>query len=703
MSIWTTLRRSFTIAVVVTSIAVMYGGSMDGASSPDSLIEQSLWRAVINEYSGEKTAGHIRELSKFHRISGGSPGYIAAAEYVTDYMKSLGIYEVNVEKHAADGEKTYMQWRSMPGWEIKEAELWLENTGERITRFSDVPVSVFVYSNAADVSGEAVFVGEGVSDEDYERINVAGKIVMATGEGNTVHREAVLKREALGVVVGPPPHNSDWLPYPNLIPLHRLRSNKSLREKTTFGFSLSRIQFQKLLGFLERGETLKLHARVDARQFDAEMQTVTAVLKGTQMPEREIIFSAHLDHYSPGANDNNSGSASLLEIAHTIKNLIEQGVISRPKRSIRFLWVGEMHGFAGYLAKDGAIGKRGIAGMNLDMVGEDVYKTRSVLSLVRTPFSNPSFISDLIESLIDQVDDLRLSSPSGSGQQLNYRVLNFKGGSDHFMLSDPTIGVPTVNIGHDHDIFHHTHMDDLDKIDITELKRIGIMTTAAALHLADAGEESTVRLATEVAAQSLKRIAGQTQRNLKSLYTALVNPAHPTQIARVFEETKIFTDIQTHAEIEAVRSVERLVSTSRIRELTHFLRNELLSFSAAEKKKVDYFYSDLCRAHGIEPQPFTLSEEEKTMSRIIPKRLFRGPISQFYFEDLMGEGIEWYQNYGRSDRNWSNRRTEILNFMDGQRTLLDIYYAVSAEYGRSEPSAYLKFIKDLEKHGLVAY
>jgi aminopeptidase YwaD len=703
MSIWTTLRKSFIIAFVVVGIAVVYGRSMDGAPSPDSLIEQSLWRAVINEYSGEKTAGHIRDLSKFHRISGGSPGYIAAAEYVTDYMKSLGIYEVKVEKHVADGEKTYMLWRSMSGWEIKEAELWLENTGERITRFSDVPVSVFVYSNAADVSGEAVYVGEGVSDEDYERFNVSGKIVMATGEGNTVHREAVLKRGALGVVVGPPAHNSDWLPYPNLIPLHRLRSNKSLREKTTFGFSLSRIQFQRLLRFLERGETLKLRARVDARQFDAEMQTVTAFLKGTQMPEREIIFSAHLDHYSPGANDNNSGSASLLEIARTIKTLIEQGVISRPKRSIRFLWVGEMHGFAGYLAKDEAIGKRGIAGMNLDMVGENIYKTRSVLSLVRTPFSNPSFIGDLIESLIDQIDDLRLSSPLGSTQQLNYRVSNFKGGSDHFMLSDPTIGVPTVNIGHDHDIFHHTHMDDLDKIDITELKRIGIMTTAAALHLADADEENTVRLAMKIAAQSLKRIAGQTQRNIHSLCAAITNPAHFTQIARIFEETKIFTDIQTRVEIDAVRSVERLVMTSRVRELTHFLGNELLSFSAAEKKKVDYFYSDLRRAHGIEPQPFTLSEEEKAMSRIIPKRLFRGPISQFYFEDLMGEGIEWYQNYGRSDRNWSNRRTEIVNFMDGHRTLLDIYYAVSTEYGRSDPSAYLKFIKDLEKHGLVAY
>jgi len=703
MPIWKNCQRSLIMTAMAACMAVLNAWSSAKASSPDFLIDQNLWREVINEYSAEKAAGHIRDLSRFHRISGGSPGYLAAAAYVTDYMRSLGIFDVEVEKHTADGDKTYLKWRSMPGWEINEAELWLENTGELITRFSDIPVSVFVYSNAADVTGEAVYAGSGVSDADYDGLDVKGKIVLATGEGNAVHREAVLERGALGVVAGPPPDNTDWLYYPDLIPLHRLRSNKSLREKTTFGFSLSRIQFQRLLRFLKQGETLKLHAKVDARLFDAETQTVTAVLKGTQMPEREIIFSAHLDHYSPGANDNNSGSASLLETARTMKALIDRGVISRPKRSIRFLWVGEMHGFAGYLAKDEMIGKRGIAGMNLDMVGEDLYKTRSVLTLVRTPFSNPSFIGDLVESLIERIDGLRLSSPSGSNQRLNYRVSDFKGGSDHFMLSDPTVGVPTVNIGHDHDIFHHTHMDDLEMIDLTELKRVGIMATAAALHLADAGEESAARLATRVAAQSMKRIADQTRKNMNDLFTAAASGAHQTHMARIFEEAKIFVDIQTRVEIDALQSIEEIKTSPRLEKLTHILKDTLLSFAGLEKKKIEYLYLDLCRAHDIIPESIALSAEEKRMRTIIPRRLFRGPISQFYFEDLMGEGIEWYQDRGQRDRHWSNRRTEIVNFMDGQKTLLDIYYAVSAEYGRSDPSVYLKFIEDLEKHGLVAY
>ncbi len=703
MHIWKKLCLSFISTVLFFVVAAWTSLGGDRTSSAEALIEKNLWAAVINEYSAEKTAGHIRELSKFHRISGGSPGYKAAAKYVTDCMSSLEIFEVDIVNNIADGDKTHLLWRSMPGWEINEAELWLENTGERITRFSDVPVSVFVYSNAADVGGEAVFVGPGVSDDDYKGFDVRGKFVLATGEGNSVHRKAVLERGALGVVVGPPENNTDWLCYPNLIPLHRLRSNKSLREKTTFGFSLSRIQFQKLLRYLERGEVLRLRAKVDAHQFDTEAETVTAVLKGSQLPKEEIIFSAHLDHYSPGANDNASGSASLLEIARTIKTLIERGVISKPKRSIRFLWVGEMHGFAGYLAEDKTIGERGIAGMNLDMVGEDLFKTGSVLSIVRTPYSNPSFIGDLVECLIEHVDDLQLSVSSGSGQRLNYRISNFKGGSDHFMLSDPTIGVPTVNIGHDNDIFHHTHLDDLDKVDTTELKRVGIISTTAALYLAEAGEEDALKLATKVATQSIKRVADRSQRNLSTLFSAAINSIHQSRLAKIFEESKIFLDLQTRVEIKAIRSVEGLASSSRVREFTHFLEEELISASEAEKKKFEYLYLDLCKAHNIEPEPFTLSTEEKNMKEIIPQRLFRGPISQFFFEDLMGKEIEWYQDYSQRDRNWSNRRTEILNFIDGQRTLLDIYYAVSTEYGRSDPIFYIKLIEDLKKHGLVAY
>lgn len=691
------------IMVLMTSFSVNSQGQVRGTEPGGYFIEKSLWRDFLNEYSAERAAKHIRELSQFHRISGGSPGYLKAAKYVADTMRSLEVYEVESHKHLADGEKTNLLWRSMPGWEIREAELWLENTGELITRFLDVPVSVFVYSNGADVTGEAVFVEKGDADRDYKGIDVKGKIVLATGDGNSVHREAVIERGALGVVVGPPGTDPERLRYPNLILLHRLRSNKSLREKTTFGFSLSRLQFQKLLRQIDKGKEVKLHAKVDARQYDTETETVSALLRGSEFPQKEIIFSAHLDHYSPGANDNCSGSASLLEIARTLKALMDQNIIERPKRSIRFLWVGEMHGFAGYLSKDTTLGQRGIVGINLDMVGEDLYKTRSVLTLIRTPFSNPSFIGDVIEHMIKYIDGIRVTSSSGSSQQFNYRILNFKGGSDHFMLTDPSIGVPAVNIGHDCDFFHHTHLDDLDKVDTTELKRVGVVSLAACHFLADSGEDEAIRLAAEVAAQGIKRMAEQTKRNMDDLYSTSWREDAKFCLARHLEEAKIFTDIQARVEAGAVRSVEELSSTPGVKKLIGSLIDSLESYSALQKQNLQQFYDLLCKMKNIQSLPFKLTSDEEDMQKIVPQRLFRGPISQYYFEDLMGEEIQWYQDYSQTDPDWINRRTEIVNFINGKRNLLDIYYAVSAEYGRSPLFFYKKFIDDLKKQGLIEY
>jgi hypothetical protein len=44
---------------------------------------------------------------------------------------------------------------------------------------------------------------------------------------------------------------------------------------------------------------------------------------------------------------------------------------------------------------------------------------------------------------------------------------------------------------------------------------------------------------------------------------------------------------------------------------------------------------------------------------------------------------------------------EILNFMDGKRNLLEISRAVSAEYGQTNIEHVLKYLRDLEKCGLV--
>jgi hypothetical protein len=694
--------RWIVVASLLATLVVRPGDSQFRRMAPGGLfLGEELWRSLINEYSGNVVLEHIRRLSQLHRIAGGSPGYHQAVEYVTGVLKSQGGCEVSVSKQISDGERKYLQWRSMPGWEVRKAELRLESTGEVLASYAEIPVTLFEYSNGANLSALAVFVGDGTSDSDYMGVDVAGKIVLATGAGDTVHREAVLKRGAAGVIVGPSDKDALCRMYPDLVRMHALRPNKSLREKTRFGFSLSRSWFERLLTAIRDDKNARLSVTIDARQYDSETETVSAFFKGSAFPDQEIILTAHLDHYRPGANDNASGSASLLEIARTLATLIDRGLIEKPRRSIRFLWLGEMHGFAGYLEQDAGIGKRGIAGINMDMVGEDVHKTFSIMTLIRPPYSNPSYIGDLVERMIDIIDNRSPYPSLGEGSRLHFRVLPFKGGSDHLLLSDPTIGVSCVNLGHDGDVFHHTSQDDLDKIDVAELKKLGIIALGAVLFTVNAGEAEAIAMALEVAEQGAMRLAERTKSHMAEL-GELFSRGSENAFGRL-DDMLGYLDIQALTEIQAVRSVENLSKDLRIRTFVDRLASELNTTAEAEKARLNSYFKTLCALNGIAPHPIVASAEEKALDKIIPRRLFRGPISQFLFEDLVGDGMAWYAVYARTDPGWTDRRAEILNFMDGRRSLLQIFRAVSAELGRSDPEFYRRLVEDLKKHALVEY
>lgn len=111
---------------------------------------------------------------------------------------------------------------------------------------------------------------------------------------------------------------------------------------------------------------------------DKEVVNVIALLEGCdpKLKEEYLIIGAHLDHvgeqagkiYFPGANDNASGSAALLEIARAFSLQKE-----KPKRSIVFtFFASEEQGLYGasYLANNLPFPKEKIKAMfNLDCVG----------------------------------------------------------------------------------------------------------------------------------------------------------------------------------------------------------------------------------------------------------------------------------------------------------------------------------------------
>ncbi len=382
------------------------------------LLDPKLQHLFKEELSGELAKEHVIQITRYHRIQG-SREYRQAAHYVLDYLRSHGFSEKEsgIESFVSDGKATYQTWQSPSGWDITSAELrMVEPYEERIVSYPDVAMSVITYSNAGDATAELVWVGEGTHDSDYAGKDVAGKFVLATGYGGDVHREAVLKYHAKAVVCFLDDDRSKE--HPDMLQYTGMWPRTDELGLVTFGFNITNRQGTKLRDILLSGKRVVMHGYVKGIGLEPYfMDVVSAVIPGTG--EGEIDFSAHLDHPKESANDNASGSGAMLDLATTLRRLIDAKALPRPVRTLRFLWVPEWYGTMAYIdahpeLKGPALGGKVLANLNLDMVGENLDLLHSVLYLTRTPSSIPSVLNDVVADMAAAADRTEIRTPRGS-------------------------------------------------------------------------------------------------------------------------------------------------------------------------------------------------------------------------------------------------------------------------------------------------
>jgi len=424
----------------------------DNWTSPETL------EALLTELSGEIAKEHTMLISRHDRIQA-SGGWHDAALYIREQLKKYGITDCYIEGWPSNGEIRYFTWATPVGWRASFGELWVvEPEKMRLASYEEIPTTLVKHSCNSDVTAELVDVGSGLTDKDYEGLDVKGKIVLATGYSGNVRSEAVLKHGAVGLVHYMP--NSWRRDYPDLVQYTALWPKWSNRDKVGFGFNISKAHADMLKAWLKEGKKVVLKAKVKGEVYESKIEMMSALIKGSEFPEQEIVICGHLDHYKPGANDNASGSAGMLELARCIQRLIDNGVISQPKRTLRFLWVSEMYGTIAYLKNHPEFSKNTLAAINLDMIGEDLVKCRTFFYVTRTPHSLPSFLNNVLEHYVELVDRLNITSVRGGKYRWNYRIAPYSGGSDHYMFCDGSIRVPATMFGHP-DPFHHTIQDDV--------------------------------------------------------------------------------------------------------------------------------------------------------------------------------------------------------------------------------------------------
>ncbi|UCE41497.1 MAG: DUF4910 domain-containing protein [Candidatus Aminicenantes bacterium] len=671
-----------------------------------SILSEADIRALNNEISGELAQDYIRHIAHHSRLQP-SRSYRQAAEWVAEQARKFGLSDVQIEEYPADGEKYYYMYKSSPAWDAEFAELWVvEPYEEKLTSYAEIPVSLAITSQSCDVKGELIYVGEGTSSKDYENIDVREKIVLADGYIGTVADLAVDQYGALGVVVINTRYAHDE---PDNVSSIRLRT-----KNPTFGFGLSNRRGEELKARVLREEKMVVRAVVKAETHPWHYENVIATIPGAELVYEEILFTAHLCHYKPGANDNASGSACLLEIARALKRLIEEGKIKPPKRTLRFLWVPEMTGSIAYAATHPDIVEKTIAGINLDMVGQYLNDNNSTFFLHQTPDSRPHYINDILVNLTEfiaahNVEPLMnrggfsypVYSLSGSRDAFRYRIADYVGGSDQWVFNDGLLGIPMAFFLVWPDRYYHTSGDKPEICDPTQLKRSSFLTAAAAVYLADDCPHKAQKLAGEVYNRAQSRIALEIKRSFDYLNYDLTETFHKT-----YKESINFIEQAYRREIATLASVKNY--SQRDETVDRFVDELILAMKGRKKNSLEdlqKFYILSCKTKKLEAQEIVLSTEEIEAQKATPVRNpdLKGPLGRGYLQaklEGIGTGIDINAVLSGGD---SRATYEIFNFIDGKRSVLDIRNAVSAEYEPVSLKWVQEFIELLAKAGIIKF
>jgi len=452
--------------------------------------------ALATEISGDSAKRNLEGFARQHRMRG-SRGFNAATEQILGELKRYGLADAHVESFHADGKVFYGTQRSRPAWNADFAELReVDADGTPIVRLASwdaAPISLAQDSVSGDVTGELTDVGAGTNESDYK--DVKGKLVLTSSQPGAVAALAIGRFGAAGIISYAQNQKTAWWGEDEtLVRWGHLDTFATDNEKT-FAFMVSLKTARALQQRLARGETVRMHAVVRAEQAAGSYDIATATIRGTEIPDEEIVFSCHLDHPRPGANDNASGCATILEVARTLSKLIAEKRLAPPRRTIRFVWPPEVEGTLTLLNGRPEMAARIKAAIHLDMVGGGP-ETKAIFHITRGPASQPSFVYDIADTIGELVNEQSaelamtgtarwpMVAPSGSKDPLRAELVAFTEGSDHEVYSDSSWGIPAIYLNDWPDRYIHTNGDVAANIDATKLGRAGFIAAASGYVLA---------------------------------------------------------------------------------------------------------------------------------------------------------------------------------------------------------------------------
>jgi aminopeptidase YwaD len=667
-------------------VIVLLGPGPAAAQSPP-LVDEAVARSFASELSGETAKRNLEQISRNHRTRG-SRQYRNAADFVAEQLRSYGLADARVEEFKADGSQWYGTQRARPAWNAEFAELWDVDTssagqprlGQRIASFDAVPMTLAQDSESGDVTAPLVDVGRGTAESDYTGKEVRGKLVLTSSQPGPVAALAVAKFGAAGIISYAQNQPSAWSGDDDT--QVRWGHLETFVPHKTFAFMVSLRQARAFQQRLRAGETVTLKATVKAGSRPGAYSIVTATIPGDgPRAGEEIAFSCHLDHPRPGANDNASGCVAILEVARTYAKLIAEKRLPRPARTLRFIWPPEIEGTVTYLTARPEITRRIKAVIHLDMVGGGP-ETKATFHVTRGPASLPSFVNDVAAAIASFVNDQTmrfagrgtaeypLNAPEGGKEPLRAALVDFTSGSDHQVYTEGSFRIPAVYMNDWPDRNIHTTRDTAAMIDPTKLLRAGFITAATGWALANLDARQAPAVFSLVRAQALERAATASRRVAETSDTGALVRFHLWHERTLLESMSRFFEIPAAVKTDADRLVRHLEAI----------------------------------AGPLSPAPNGTGEHAIVFVR---QPQPKGPMSVFgydYFTDKYGADRAARLRINTARARWGDGGYdyEILNLVDGRRSVQDITDMVSAIYGPVDVAAVLEYLRALEEIQVVA-
>jgi hypothetical protein len=625
-----------------------------------------IYEIVGKEISGENAKNIATGVTQFHRIQV-SPHFREAAHWCQNQLELYGL-SCKIHEYTADGKTPYWSFTLPKEWKIESATLEID--GDVWADFRDTKVSVIQRSHPADVEAEIVHIE--TDDEDAFK-NVKGKIIHSPLPLEKI-KDLALHYKAAGIITSGIREITmrTRLDVPDAVHYYSFWGEKGS------GFILSPRKGEKLKKLIKKREKddekgpVKAKMVIQSELYPGTMEVVDAFIPGET--DEEVVVVAHLCHPQPSANDNASGCGALIEVARALNTLIRKNSLKKPKRGIRFLLVPEIHGTVVYLASHPEKMDHLIAGINLDMVGENQDLCKSSFLLERTPDSMPSFINDLAEIIFEELTrELGNLSDTTTYASFRHAITPFSGGSDHYILSDPTVGVPCPMVIQWPDLFYHSSLDTPEKLDPASLKKASVLTATYAYFIAIAGEKEAEWLALMMGEKAKERLS----RKVREILTDTNG-----------KESKKEKEINYHGLLDYLldRELDALHSLKKLADIdTTPLVEELDQFVFTERKKI--------------PLQKEKKEEECTW---VPKRKFPGPISTRNI--LLGMSFEERKAYEKKQEEYKADRlmgNVAVYWADGERTLSEINRLLTYEVGKGSLEFLKWYFAFLAEHDLI--